>query len=354
MRTVRVLVVDDSVVVRRALTSLLEDEDGITVAGAAPNGRIALAKLSQEPADVVVLDVDMPEMDGLQTLEAIRLHHPGVRVIMFSVLTERGAGTTLEALFRGAQDYVTKPAGMADPEAAAAAVRDQLVPKIRALASSPFAPARARRHQPAFRPAKRRRHAPLEAVAIAASTGGPAALEAVLERLPHHPPVPVLVVQHMPPLFTGQLARQLAAKTGLHVKEAEGDEPVLAGHVYIAPGAAHLTVRRAGDEVRTVLEHSPPVNSCRPSADVLFRGVARAWGGGAAAVVLTGMGRDGLEGCRAIAAAEGRVLAQDEPSSVVWGMPGAVVEAGLAEEIAPPAGLGDRLNGLMARAGRRR
>ncbi len=354
MRPVRVLVVDDSVVVRRALTSLLENEEGIVVAGAAANGRIALAKLRQEPADVVVLDVDMPEMDGLEALKAIRARHPGVRIIMFSVLTERGADTTLEALFRGAQDYVTKPSGMADSEAAAAAVRDQLVPKIRALASTPPAAALARRRQHAPPPVSRRRHAPLQAVAIAASTGGPAALEAVLRRLPHQPPVPILVVQHMPPLFTGQLARQLAAKTGLHVKEAEADETVAPGTVYIAPGDLHLTVRRSGDAVRTLLEDSPPMNSCRPSADVLFRGVARTWGGGATAVVLTGMGRDGLEGCRAVAAAEGRVLVQDEASSVVWGMPGAVVEAGLAEEIAPPTALGDRLNGLMARAGRRR
>lgn len=351
MNVIRVLVVDDSVVVRRALTSLLEGEPGILVTGAAANGRIALSKLKQESSDVVVLDVDMPEMDGLETLAEIRRHHPHVRVIMFSVLTERGAGTTLEALFRGAQDYVTKPGGMTDPESAALAVREQLLPKIRALA--PPGRGADRRAVAAKTPRRARSQARLEAVVIAASTGGPAALEALLGRLPHRPPVPLLVVQHMPALFTGQLARQLAAKTGLDVHEARHGETVRAGIVLVAPGEKHLAVRLSDQGIFAVVEDGPPVNSCRPSADVLFLSAAGVWGAGVTGVVLTGMGRDGLDGGRAIDAAGGRLLAQDPASSVVWGMPGAVVEGGLAEEIGSPSLLGDRLNSLMARAGRR-
>jgi len=333
VRPIRVLVVDDSAVVRRALAELVAGDPELELAGAAPTGRLGLARLARTGADVVVLDVDMPGMDGLETLEAIRRSHPRLPVIMFSVLTERGAEVTLRALFRGAQDYVTKPTA-GGREAAAEVVRRELIPRIKALGAGRVGEGPG----PAAPPPARPPGAPPAALVVAASTGGPAALERLLAEVPRPAPVPVLVVQHMPPLFTGHLARQLAAKTGHEVREAASGVEARPGVVWVAPGGRHLEVIRDPERPGTVrlrLSDDPPVNSCRPSADVLFRAAARAWGGGVLAVVLTGMGRDGLEGCRAVRAAGGTVLAQDRATSVVWGMPGFVASEGLAHGVLP-------------------
>ncbi len=338
MRKVRVLVVDDSTVIRRLLTDALNSDPSVEVAATAPNGRIALAKIPQINPDVITLDMEMPEMDGIATLVELRKLYPKLPVIMFSTLTQRGAEATLDALSKGANDYVTKPANVGSVTAALQNVRLDLVPKIKAFcpwtASAPVAlPRRAPAPGIASRPASDARNARIDCVAIGVSTGGPNALQAVLTRLPKELPVPIVIVQHMPPIFTKHLADRLHQLSPLDVFEGMRGDTLSAGGVWIAPGDHHMIVRREGTAVRIETHQQPPENSCRPAVDVLFRSVAEVYGPNTLAVVLTGMGQDGARGCEAVRDAGGRVLAQDEKSSVVWGMPGAVVNAGLADKI---------------------
>ncbi|HEX5135658.1 MAG TPA: chemotaxis-specific protein-glutamate methyltransferase CheB [Planctomycetota bacterium] len=343
MANARVLVVDDSVVCRRLVASILDEAEGVEVVGTAPNGRIALDKVRQLAPDVVVLDIEMPEMDGLTALAELRRGHPAVKVVMFSVLTERGAAATLDALSLGAADYATKPAATADHADAVRAVREQLVPKVLALVAR--APAASLLPPPAP-PAPAAEPAVL---AIAASTGGPDALPELLLALPREFPVPVLVVQHMPPVFTRLFARRLDGRVPLPVAEATDGQELANGRVYLAPGDYHLEVHRG----HTVLHRAPPVHSCRPAADVLFRTVAEEYGPAAVAVVLSGMGRDGCAGASEIRRSGGRVFAQDPQSCAVFGMPRHVIEAGLAELVAPPARLGAEIARLVLAGARR-
>ncbi len=342
MSGIRVLVVDDAVVMRRLIGDVLAAEPDIEVVTAA-NGRIGLAKLVQTSPDAVVLDIEMPELDGLGTLRELRTTHPKLPVIMFSTLTERGASATLEAMSLGASDYVTKPANVGSVNESMARVRAELIPKIRALCAAvrpssrpapssiagpaPVAPPALSLRSPAIR------RGPVEVVTIGASTGGPRALQEVLGALPATLAVPVVVVQHMPPVFTRLLAERLDASSSLSIREAAGGEALEPGVVWIAPGDHHLVVRRVGDRVVTALDDGPPENSCRPAVDVLFRSVAAAYGDRSLAVVLTGMGADGQRGAERLVDAGAEVLVQDEASSVVWGMPGAVARAGLATAV---------------------
>jgi two-component system chemotaxis response regulator CheB len=337
MAKARVLVVDDSVVCRRLLSSILGEAEGIEVVGTAPNGRIALDKIAQLRPDVVVLDIEMPEMDGLSALAEMRRSFPYVRVIMFSVLTERGASATLDALALGATDYATKPSATADHAESLRAVREQLLPKVRALAAR--APAADSLPPPAPPVASEEPRI----VAIAASTGGTDALPELLGALPRTFPLPLVVVQHMPPVFTRLFARRLDGRLPLPVAEATHGAVLAGGRVYVAPGDYHLEVR----EGRALLQRTAPVHSCRPAADVLFRSVAEEYGPAAVAVVLSGMGRDGAEGASEIRQRGGRVFAQDPASCAVFGMPRHVVEAGLAEFVAPPAQLGAEIRRLV-------
>ncbi len=343
MAKARVLVVDDSVVCRRLVASILGESEGVEVVGTAPDGRIALDKVRQLAPDVVVLDIEMPEMDGLTALAELRRTHPAVKVVMFSVLTGRGAAATLDALALGAADYATKPAAAGDHADAVRAVREQLVPKVIALAAR--APAASALPPPAP-PAP---SAEPQVVAIAASTGGPDALPELLSALPRGFPVPVLVVQHMPPVFTRLFARRLDDRLSLTVAEAADGMELEGGKVYLAPGDYHLEVHRG----HAVLHRAPPVHSCRPAADVLFRTVAEEYGPAAVAVVLSGMGRDGCAGASEIRRRGGRVFAQDPQSCAVFGMPRHVVEAGLAELVAPPARLGAEIRRLVLAGARR-
>ncbi len=340
MAKIRVLIVDDAVVFRRALTDELSADPAIEVVGTAANGRIALAKLPQVNPDLVILDVEMPELDGLGALRELRKTYPKLPVIMFSALTERGASATLDALAFGATDYFTKPSGTGGLEASLQIIRDELIPEIKALcnrvvgapgvaATAPAASARPAQsgvvcHTP-----------PVEVVAIGTSTGGPNALAEVFGGLPADLPAPIVMVQHMPPMFTRLLAERLSAQFSVKVEEGHAGGSLRPGHAWIAPGDYHMTVCRDGGHVRIQVDQNPPVNSCRPAADVLFKSVAQAFGPAALAVVLTGMGQDGLRGCEAIKEAGGQVIVQDEPSSVVWGMPGFVARAGLASRILP-------------------
>lgn len=332
MEQIRVLVVDDSVVIRRLLANTLELEPGITVAGTAANGYLALSRIEALRPDLVTLDIEMPEMDGLSVLRELRLRWPRLPVIMFSTMTERGALATLDALAAGASDYVTKPANMGSVGQAMERIRADLVPRIRALC-----PGRGDGGTVAPRaPIVRSRPAPpVEVVVIGVSTGGPNALAAVLPALPNRFPVPLVVVQHMPPVFTRLLAARLDAIGAVAVTEAAAGDRLCPGAALIAPGDQHLLVERTAAGVIVRLNREPPENSCRPAVDPLFRSAAAAYGAGVLAVVLTGMGSDGLRGAEAVVGAGGRVWVQDEATAVVWGMPGFVARAGLAERVLP-------------------
>ena len=348
MRKIRVLVVDDSVVIRRLLTDVLSQDPEIELAGTAPNGRIALAKLPQLTPDLVTLDIEMPELDGLGTLPEIRKLYPRLPVIMFSTLTERGASATFDALALGASDYVTKPANVGSVAAAIQSVREQLIPKIKALCATPIAAAAARSTSAASSPAILPRPANrlpqrCDLVVIGSSTGGPQALQAVLKDLPASFPVPIVVVQHMPPIFTHHLANRLNQECPLSVREAAQGDVVRAGEVLIAPGNYHVELRRGARDISVALTQAPPENSCRPAVDVLFRSAAQLCGAHTAAVVLTGMGQDGRRGAEQIVRAGGVVVAQDEATSVVWGMPRAVAEAGLARQVLPLGSIAQEL-----------
>jgi two-component system chemotaxis response regulator CheB len=340
---IRVLVVDDSVVIRRLVTHALEQDPALEVVGAAAHGGTALRRIPQLNPDVVTLDVEMPEMDGLETLRHLKRDYPHLRVIMFSTLTERGGAVTLEALSLGADDYVTKASNEGSLDRSLARLREELIPKIKQFfllsgsGARPALPSAAAAPMPA--PPVRRLRVPPEVVAIGVSTGGPTALGAILPQLPASFPLPVLVVQHMPPLFTRVLAERLQAVSKLRVEEASQGAPVEAGKILIAPGDYHLKVSSVGGKVRAFLDQSPPLNSCRPAVDALFASVGEVYGGAAIAVILTGMGHDGLRGAEILKARGASILAQDEATSVVWGMPGAVVNAGLADRVLPLSGV---------------
>jgi len=305
----------------------------VALAGTAANGAIALAKIPQLNPDVVTLDVEMPGLNGIETLAEIRKLYPKLPVIMFSSLTDHGAAVTVEALALGASDYATKPSNTESLFASIEQVKRELAAKIVSLgrrsipaAQVPLAPAMPRRPQP---------NQPIEILAIGTSTGGPNALAAVIPHLPSDFPVPVVVVQHMPPLFTRLLAERLDSLSSLRVHEGGAGSRLEPGQVWIAPGDHHMTVSRNGVGAVLGLNQEPPENSCRPAVDVLFRSVARSFGASALAVVMTGMGSDGARGAAHIREAGGGVVVQDECSSVVWGMPGAVVAAGAADKVCP-------------------
>jgi two-component system chemotaxis response regulator CheB len=354
MKKAKVLVVDDAMLIRRLVAGVLAGDPSIEVVGEAANGRIALQKIAQLQPDLVTLDVEMPELNGLQTLKEIRKTHPRLPVIMFSSVTERGAADTLEALHYGASDYVTKPASAAGRDSAQQRIREDLVPKIRSLCRIAGAPVFGRPAglaRPAPQPFTVRPLGPMiksDVVAICMSTGGPAAVSEILSQLPADFPTPILLVPHMPQVFTRFFAERLSTQTPLRVVEATDGGPLTAGVVHVAPGDFHLSVKRRDGMVVTVLDQTPLENSHRPAADVLLRSVAETFGARALALVLTGMGQDGLRGTEAITAAGGRVLVQDEATSVVWEMPGLVAAGGLADAVLPLGAIAGELRRRVA------
>jgi two-component system chemotaxis response regulator CheB len=393
-RAARILIVDDSAVMRALLRSVVSSDKRLEVAGTAVDGASALRAMESIRPDLVLLDVEMPGMDGVSTLKQMKAAGSRVPVIMCSSLTQRGAQVTIEALASGAADYVAKPAGQPSRDAAIQSLARDLVPKILALtagatgvqhpnsfgaAFSPApgtenrTPAEARSLWPgqrvpapappafsvpaaSYAPASNAfpvSFAPPAVLLIGVSTGGPAALDLLLPALPAGFPLPVLIVQHMPELFTRLLAERLNDRCPLRVMEATGGEPIRAGSVYIARGDWHLEIADGGSGPPILrLTQEQPENHCRPSVDVLFRSAVPVYGPRILAVVLTGMGYDGLIGSRLIRARGGTVLAQDQATSAVWGMPGAVAQAGLANSILPLNAIAPEILRLASRSQR--
>lgn len=330
----RVVAVDDSAVLRRLLVETLESDPEVSIV-VAPDGETGLSLVVSQKPDVVILDIEMPRMNGLELLKNLRRLFPRLPIVMYSHLTERGSRSTLEALCLGATDYVPKPPEGNGLDDARRHIRTVLLPRLKALHEEENRRLREAIVSRAPRPARPRgaaRASPL-LLAIGASTGGPNALVRLLSGLGSDFWLPAVIAQHMPPLFTALLAERLTRETPVVVREGESRGPLRPGQAWLAPGDRHLVVQRTTEGLRVDLSDAPPVNSCRPSVDVLFKSVADAAGERAIVVVLTGMGHDGLEGVRALRERGAVILVQDEPSSVVWGMPGAVAQSGLADAV---------------------
>ena len=360
----KILVVDDTIFYRKLLSNIIEEIPDIDLMGVASNGKIALQKIELSPPDLVLMDVAMPVMDGLKALEKIKANHPGVNVIMVSGVDRQAAGMTVKALETGALDFIPKPRAVS-PDAAVEELKSALIPLIKLAKTmkysretqniskgktsgvlvpeesdvrtkpsviQPLKPETI--YKPPIKAGKKRDIPKIDLVAIGVSTGGPNALKKIIPKISKDFPVPILVVQHMPPIFTATLAESLNNISSIRVVEGKAEQPVENGVMYIAPGGRHMVVRKAaGSGIKLGLVDTPPVHNCRPAVDVLFRSIGMILGANVLTVILTGMGNDGLSGVAAIRRKGGYSLVQDEKTSVVWGMPGAVMKAGEADEI---------------------
>ncbi len=327
---------------------MLADIPYIEVVGTAINGQIALMKIPSLKPDALILDVEMPELDGIETLKALKKYHPSIKIIMLSIHTTRGADKTLEALSLGAIDFVEKPSGSNDYTAHFQQIRNDLLPKLWLLKLQKSS------HMPETQllPPKHLPRVPrkeCDIIAIASSTGGPNALTTILPKIRANVNVSILIVQHMPPLFTKQFALSLDQKTAYTVREASAGDVITPNLVFIAPGNYHMAVRKVGaGERRISLHQGPPENGCRPSANVLFRSVAEIYGKRALGVVLTGMGNDGTDGIKSMKNQGATILSQDKDSSVAWGMPRSVIEAELADIVLPLHDIAQTINAMIS------
>jgi two-component system chemotaxis response regulator CheB len=343
---IRVLVVDDSAIMRRIITTALKTDPGIEVVGIAEDGLVSLNKVRELQPDVITMDVEMPNMDGLTAVAEIRKFNRTVPIIMFSTLTQKGAEATINALTSGASDYVGKPTDVSDTQTAFNILKETLLPKVRALHKKPF------RHVPKTtgqmaEQAKAPSKGPLTilkepiflgppaAVVLGVSTGGPLALIDIFSEFKKPLPVPMFIVQHMPAKFTELMAQRLSTLSPIEVVEAKHGDIAESGKVYIAPGGFHLHLERMGAKVVMYTSEDPPENNCRPAVDVLFRTAAQIYKSRLLGIVLTGMGSDGLKGAQDIVSAGGTMWVQDEETSVIWGMPGVIANAHLAHKIMP-------------------
>lgn len=369
------MVVDDSAVIRGLLTRSLEADPEVEVLASASNGEIALSALGRHDIEIVILDIEMPVMDGLTALPKLLAAKPGIKVIIASTLTRRGADISMRALAAGAADYLTKPGATA--LTSAEEFKRELLAKVKAIGqarrraaglASPH-PSPAQRaaspqaHEAIFEPAPEPRRGVValrqagrelpEILAIGSSTGGPQALFKVLGALKGALRQPILITQHMPATFTTILAEHVARASGYPSAEGVDGEPVRGGRIYVAPGDFHMTVEpnERGEKVIR-LSKNPPENFCRPSVDPMLRSLAAAYGGRVLTLILTGMGHDGLGGARAVIAAGGTLVAQDEATSIVWGMPGAVATAGLCSAVLPLDEIAPLIGRLTARTAR--
>jgi two-component system chemotaxis response regulator CheB len=338
---------DDSAVIRGAIARMLEADPQIRVVARVVNGQAAIEELRRTTVDVVVLDIEMPVMDGLTALPLLLRADPGLKIIMASTLTTRGADVALRALRLGAADYLPKPSSIG--AVGDDGFRRELLAKVKGLArlrqraTQPAVPASAIPLRPATLGAPR-------LLAIGSSTGGPQALFTLVQGLGRALPVPIVLTQHMPASFTPILADHIDKLGGPPCAEARDGDALRLGHILLAPGDRHLLVEPAGNGLRVRLSDSPPENYCRPSVDPMLRSAAAACGGRVLVAMLTGMGRDGLEGTRRVVAAGGSAVAQDEATSVVWGMPGAIAQAGLCQAVLPLPRIAPKLLELLRTA----
>ena len=343
------MVCDDSAVIRGAVVRMLETDPAIRVVARPGIGRAAVEELARTPVDVLVLDIEMPVLDGISALPLLLKADPQLRIIMASTLTTRGADIALRALRLGAADYVPKPSAIdlkGDD-----AFRRELIEKVKGLArlrrrtTAPATPGSGGTTPPVrLKPAG---GLPARLLAIGSSTGGPQALFTLVQGLGASLPVPVVLTQHMPRTFTPILADHISKLGGLPCAEAEQGEPLRAGRIYLAPGDRHLLVARSATGLQAQLSDDPPENFCRPSVDPMLRSAAAACDGRVLVTMLTGMGHDGLAGTRRVVEAGGSAVAQDEGTSVVWGMPGAIAQAGLCQAVLPLPDIAPKLRALL-------
>lgn len=330
-RLLRVLVVDDSVLYRKVLSDVLSSIPGVDVVGTATDGKVALAKIPQLKPDVLTLDFDMPELDGLEVLKAVRATHPDVKTVMVSTHTKEGAAITLKALELGALTFITKP-GTQTPLESKTVLFDQLAPVVKEILARthPLA-ADASLEKTPFQAGSGR----IQIVAIGISTGGPKALTHLIPCLPKELRTPVVIVQHMPSEFTAALAESLNQKSALTVVEAQNNMVLTRGTVFIAPGGRQMKVVTDSGKYLLEVNDDPPENRCQPSADYLFRSISTVYGKHALGVIMTGMGSDGVLGLRLMKRRGAQVIAQDRHSCVVFGMPREAINAGVVDRVVP-------------------
>ena len=338
---IKVLVVDDSVFMRKLLTDLFAGETDFSVVDTARNGKDAIDKVKRLKPDLITMDVEMPVMDGIKALEVIMKEAP-TPVVMISSLTQAGAVATLRALEIGAVDFVAKTAG---PISNITAIRTEILTKCRAAVRANVSQLAAGRTTAKALPAMPKMHSQPglafdeRIVAIGTSTGGPRALQEIITKLPGNIPCGIVIVQHMPPGFTKSLAERLDSLSSVTVKEAEHNEVIRPGHVFIAPGDYHMLIEREGGKTVIKLNQNSPIGGHRPAVDPLMESVARAYGSKAIGVILTGMGRDGAKGIEAIKRQNGHTIAEDQSTAVVYGMPKAAIELGVVDKIVPITGV---------------
>lgn len=364
----RVMVVDDSAVIRGLLTRSLEADHSIKVVASVGNGEVALKSLERHDIEVIILDIEMPVMDGLTALPKLLAAQPNVKVVMASALTRKNAEVSLRALQAGAADYVTKPSSTSELTSADNFQRE-LTEKVKALAAATRSSSSARPSKPAAAGAAKEaprstgklydgceivlRKQPIlspRVIAIGSSTGGPQALLEVLADMTSTVKLPILITQHMPATFTTLLAEHIARATGVPAKEAVHGEMIEAGRIYMAPGDYHMLVESKGAGQQIVLNQGPQENFCRPAVDPMLRSMAPIFGAGLLTIILTGMGSDGKKGAEKVVEAGGAVIAQDEATSVVWGMPGAVATSGLCSAVLPLKDIGPSVRKMVMRS----
>ena len=359
----RILVVDDSAIVRGIITREIESNPDLKVVAAASNGELAIGMLQRHAIDVIILDIEMPVMDGITAIPKLKAVDPGVQIIMASTLTLKNAEISLKAMSLGAADYIPKPS--TDQISAGVDFKKDLVDKVRIYAAiarrrgvrltageknfipKPHLPKSAESTKYALKSMPQQKP---DIIAIGSSTGGPQALLVVIKEMGASLPQPVLITQHMPPSFTAILSEHITRQCGVICQEGKDGEVIKPGHYYVAPGDFHMTVHRAGAVSTLKLQKDPPENFCRPAVDPMLRSIVNAFGKAVLTIILTGMGSDGCKGCQSVVDAGGAVLAQDEPTSVVWGMPGAVANAGLCSAILPLDAIGATVKQIAMRA----
>lgn len=350
-KSLRILVVDDSPLYRKVVCEAIAGIAGVEVIGRADNGRNAISKIEELKPDVITLDVEMPELDGLGVLDEIKRKQLDTQAIMLSSLTRTGARTTTQALIRGAFDFILKP-DQGDYNGNVTELRQQLIPRINAVGRLRIAKKRTaipavvndlRISRPAERSSIRPRKRVPQIIAIGISTGGPAALMAVLTQLPADFPVPIIIAQHMPSFFTRSLAEDLDRNAAIHVREAEGGDRIQPGTCLLAPGGKQTKLTRTSGGVFVRLTDDPPEGGCRPSINYLFRSVEECYGPSALAMIMTGMGEDGREGCQSLHQAGATIWTQDQESSTASGMPRQIVNSGIADRILPLAKIAEAL-----------